>query len=180
MARFVDGIKFITTYCCNCGMPFAITEDFYTRKKQDNQNFFCPNGHKLHYTSKSEAQNLKEQLVRSQEKLEAQAARARKAEAEKNQFKRNYKRMRERINNGVCPCCNRIFQNLLDHMRNEHPNFEEQEILRNLREAYGLTQAGLADEIGVTNVHISLYERQQPVAAWAQERIDSWMVSHNA
>lgn len=179
MTKYVDGIKFITEGCCTCGMPFAMTQDFHNQKLKDHETFYCPKGHPQHYTGKSQEQKLKEQLARKQEQLDAQQARAARLEQQQKQVTRSYKKMRERVKNGVCPCCNRTFQNLMDHMKTEHPDFENQEILRNLRQAYGLSQQGLAEEIGVTAAHISLFERQQPVTNWAQSRIDNWMESHN-
>lgn len=32
-----------------------------------------------------------------------------------------------RVKNGVCPCCNRSFQNLKRHMNTKHPNWSENE-----------------------------------------------------
>ncbi len=32
---------------------------------------------------------------------------------------------RERIVSGVCPCCNRTFQNLARHIAGQHPDFAE-------------------------------------------------------
>jgi hypothetical protein len=29
------------------------------------------------------------------------------------------------VANGVCPCCNRTFQNLARHMAGKHPDYEE-------------------------------------------------------
>jgi hypothetical protein len=32
--------------------------------------------------------------------------------------------MRKRIQSGVCPCCNRTFENLGRHMKSKHPAFD--------------------------------------------------------
>lgn len=178
MSKYVDGIEFVTEECCNCGMPFAMTKDFYNRRQNDHKSFYCPAGHSQYYAGKSEAQKLKEKLAKKQEQLDAQHARAARLEREKGKVTRNYKKMRERVKNGVCPCCNRTFQNLLDHMHTEHPDFESNEVARNLRDAYGLTQADLGDEVGVPASYISLYENNKAVPEWANDRISNWVVEN--
>lgn len=72
----------------------------------------------------------------------------------------------------MCPCCNRTFQNLLRHMQTEH---QGELTLRAFREAFGMTQGALAQEIGVSQAHISAAERGKSVAQYAQWAIDSWM-----
>jgi hypothetical protein len=36
-------------------------------------------------------------------------------------------RIRNRVANGVCPCCNRTFADLHRHMASQHPEFVEME-----------------------------------------------------
>jgi DNA repair exonuclease SbcCD ATPase subunit len=36
-------------------------------------------------------------------------------------------RIKNRASNGVCPCCNRTFQNLARHMHTKHPDFAKSE-----------------------------------------------------
>lgn len=175
MSKYVDGIEFITEECCSCGMPFAMTKGFYDRRRNDHKSFYCPAGHSQHYTGKSEAQRLKDKLAAKQEQLTAQNSRAARLEREKEKLSRNYKKMRDRVKNGVCPCCNRTFRNLLNHMRTEHPDFESNEVARNLRDAYGLSQSDLGEEIGVPASYISLYENNKVVPEWAKNVISNWV-----
>lgn len=178
MSKFVDGIEFVTEECCSCGIPFAMTKDFQRRRLNDHKLFYCPSGHSQHYTGKSEAQKLREQLEKTQRNLEAESGRAALLEQHRNQVSRSYGKMRERVKNGVCPCCNRTFQNLLQHMRTEHPDFGEHDQLKSLRGAYGLTQQALGAEIGVPASYISLYERTRPVPEWAAVNISQWIQSN--
>lgn len=172
MSVYVDNIKFITEECCNCGMPFAMTKDFQRRRLNDHQSFYCPAGHSQRYTGKTEEQKLKD-------KLEAEAGRAMALESQLNQTSRNYQRIRARVKNGVCPCCNRTFQNLLQHMKTEHPDFGEHDQLKTLRNMYGLAQSALASEIGVPASYVSCYERRRPIPVSAANRIERW-ISQNA
>ena len=48
--------------CCNCGITFAIPNDFDNGRRKDHNNFYCPNGHPLSYNKKSEEDILSEKL----------------------------------------------------------------------------------------------------------------------
>lgn len=38
-------LQFVVEICCNCGMAFAVTNDFQDRRVNDHARFYCPNGH---------------------------------------------------------------------------------------------------------------------------------------
>ncbi len=180
MSQFVNNEWFEVEQCCNCGMSFAMTADFKRRRLKDRALFYCPAGHPQHYVGKTEEQKLKEELERRQQMLDAAQARAITSERDKEQVLKAHKRMRVRVMNGVCPCCNRTFQNLMRHMKSEHPDFKETMKLSTLRAAFGMNQAAVAKEAGVNAVYVSLYERDRPMAAYAKERLDNWVKRHNA
>lgn len=172
MTQFVDGMTFATETCCKCGIAFAMTVDFQRRRRADRGTFYCPAGHGQHYTGKSEEQKLREkveQLERDNASAFNSAARARE---ERDQIARAHTRMRTRVMNGVCPCCNRTFQNLLSHMRSEH---QSELNVRTLREAYGMTQAAVAKEIGINGAYVSLVERGKPVPTYVKTALDNWL-----
>lgn len=179
MSQFSNNEWFEVERCCNCGMSFAMTTDFMRRRRDDRKMFYCPAGHPQHYTGKTEAQKLKEDLERKNQMLDAAQARAATAEREREQVTKAHQKMRTRVMNGVCPCCNRTFQNLMQHMQSEHPEFREQMTLATLRAAFGMTQADVAKEAGVNATHVSQYEREYPVSAYAKERLDKWVERHN-
>lgn len=175
MSNYIDSIEFVTEECCTCGMPFAMTADFKQRRLADRRLFYCPSGHAQHYTGKSQEQKLREKLDAERRRADAESGRASLLEDQRDQVARAHKRMRERVKNGVCPCCNRTFQNLLEHMRTQHPDFGRHQQLRALRDTYGLTQQAVAEEARVLTHHVSLYERQKPVARYAETALDEWM-----
>ena len=116
--------------CCECGVHFMVPAYLLQRFKETGAWFFCPNGHRQHYT-KTTVQRLEEQLEREREATSAQARRAEMAERRANMEQRSaraYKgrvtRIKNRIKNGVCPCCNRSFENLARHMATKHPGFD--------------------------------------------------------
>lgn len=180
MAEFVSNVQYRTHECGECGVNFAFTLDFYNQRLRDHKNWFCPNGHTRHFSGPSEADKLRAELERKEQMLAAANSRATTAETERQQVGRAHKRMRERVMNGVCPCCNRTFQNLMSHMKTEHPDFKEKQTVRALRSAFGMTQADLAKEIGINQATVSQFERGLTVGGRAQRRIDGWLESHAA
>lgn len=115
--------------CVACGVPYALTPGFRGQRKKDGKNFYCPNGCCLSFPKgPTEADRLREMLEaanRSKTELAArvaavEAARERADKALRKE-KAAAKRTATRIHAGVCPCCNRTFQNLARHMASKHP-----------------------------------------------------------
>lgn len=127
MGTFVETrrVTFYVEVCCNCGVQFAMTQEFHDRKWNHRwENFYCPNGHGQHYLGKSEADRLRDRLKSEQEN--AQFWREREASERKahSATKGILTKTKNRVANGVCPCCNRTFANLARHMAGQHPDFK--------------------------------------------------------
>lgn len=134
--------KLVTEECCGCNILFAMTEDFQRERRRDKRTFYCPNGHSQSYVGKTEEQKLREQL--EQERRQRQSAEqrvamwqdeydaaAKEAEHQKrraNGYKGHATRITKRAKAGVCPCCNRSFENLRRHMATKHPEFTPLEL----------------------------------------------------
>ena len=174
MTIYASQIEMGTVVCCNCGMTFGMPADYQKQRHEDRKNFFCPSGHQQHYTGPNEETRLKAELERQKQYLEAEQARTLRVTRERDTVARAHTKMRTRVMNGVCPCCNRTFQNLLRHMQTEHAGDLN---LRALRTAYGMTQSAVAQEIGITNVHVSNHERGRPVPEHAERAIEAWMAA---
>lgn len=115
--------------CGECGIPFAIPQDMHKSVRNDGRSFWCPNGHKISY-AETENRRLARQLADAKWQRDwAESARkaaedqARAAEYARRAQKAQNTRLRKRIAAGVCPCCNRTFQNLGRHMDSRHPGF---------------------------------------------------------
>jgi transcriptional regulator with XRE-family HTH domain len=52
--------------------------------------------------------------------------------------------------------------------------------LANVRKAFGMTQAQVAEEIGIPQGYVSSTERGRPVPSHAQARIEAWIDSQTA
>jgi chromosome segregation ATPase len=90
------------------------------RRRQDGGHFFCPNGHSQHFTE-SEVARLSKKLEEQMRVATKMAECARMAERSAQKAQAETKRLKRRISAGVCPCCNRTFQNLARHMKSKHP-----------------------------------------------------------
>lgn len=109
--------------CCNCSTHFAMDASLDQRLLETGGIFYCPNGHGQSY-SDTEVAKLKRQnqaLRNSARYAEEEALRAKK---EKTALKGQLTKTRNRIANGVCPCCHRTFKQVEQHMANKHPDFK--------------------------------------------------------
>lgn len=179
MAQYVDQQWMETHVCGNCHIAFAAPADFWARRRNDRKSWFCPNGHERHFTGPTDAEKLRSELDREKQVREAAEARAGKVEQNLAQITKAHRKMRERVMNGVCPCCNRSFANLREHMKSEHADFGTAKTLFALRQAFGMTQAAVAREAGVDTTYVSFYENEKNLPAYAKERIEAWLNQHS-
>ena len=122
--------------CASCSIRFAVDAAFLQKRRADGSSFFCPVGHSLVFT-KTDADRLKEKLKaaearerRERDDKEYFAGRLDETQAELKNTSRNLKTVKtkmrkqtERIAAGVCPCCNRSFENVGRHMKTKHPHY---------------------------------------------------------
>lgn len=122
-------LELVHEECCNCGVSFGLTADYFRRKKDNGGTFHCPNGHPQHYTT-STVQELQAKLDAAETRAQAIAASRDLARMEADHERRraaaqkgHRTRLRNRIAAGVCPCCNRTFANVHRHIASQHPGF---------------------------------------------------------
>lgn len=109
--------------CGTCGTPFSMPEKIYQSCYEDGGFFSCPLGHSRGWNKgnkvvRREHADLERKLSEQMRIATKQAERAAKAEQE-------IKKMKKRASAGVCPCCNRTFQQLARHMKLKHPEHAE-------------------------------------------------------
>lgn len=137
--KYVNDIRLTTAIravdCANCGLTFGISTEFEDRRRNDHRTFYCPNGHSLSFNGPSHAERerdaarqLAERESRRRKWAEQDAERVRAQRDTANRSAAAYKgwatRIRNRIANGVCPCCNRSFTNVRRHMTTQHPGYK--------------------------------------------------------
>lgn len=135
--HLTEAVTFERIDCANCGVTFFIPQSLRDQRQKDAAGFYCPNGHSLSY-HENEADRLRKQLKAAQDAAEKErkdkewhkarqaderAAREATERRLSAQFGENTK-LRNRLKNGVCPCCTRSFQNLKRHMATKHPDFK--------------------------------------------------------
>lgn len=123
-------LTFKVTYCCNaaCATPIVLPAPVYNRFVEDPSQFFCcPFGHRQHFSGPSEAEKLKQQLDSERQSKEWWIKKADQHSKSALAYKGQVTRIKNRVKNGVCPCCNRTFQNLMRHMATKHPDYAHAE-----------------------------------------------------
>ena len=116
--------ELVTEQCPRCGIMFAMPREFNMYARRDKTMFYCPNGHGTVYR-RNEADRLREQLENERRALATTQdllnGERRSHAATKGQLTKTM----NRINEGVCPECNRTFKQLARHMRSRHKGVEE-------------------------------------------------------
>lgn len=98
--------------CWKCGIIFGVPTTWNSKRHEDHETFWCPNGHGAVFAAKSQAEILGEKLARMIHYHEqAQAA------------LRDAGRKLKRVASGICPCCNRSFKQVARHMAAKHKNW---------------------------------------------------------
>lgn len=111
--------------CPNCHMGFGVTEQFEAARRNDHQSFWCPAGHSMSFGQKTEAERLRDRLRITESTLTHTRDQLQATEYQRRAQKGQNTRLRKRIAAGVCPCCNRTFQDLSRHMAGQHPDFAD-------------------------------------------------------
>lgn len=120
------GLTHVECYLCACA--FAIPTSLYDRRCEDHGDFWCPNGHRQHFTGKSSAERLREQLDDAYKYANSIASERDSAERSARALRGHLTRQKRRAVAGVCPCCHRTFQQVSRHMANKHPDYLTEEV----------------------------------------------------
>lgn len=127
METIYKTIALVTVECCNCHMTFGMPEQLKQRLLDSHKDFYCPAGHNQHYVGETELARTKRQLEETRKyngDLQNRIEEKTKAIIVQKGLVTRYRNARDkikvRVDNGVCPCCNRTFQNLARHMKTKH------------------------------------------------------------
>jgi len=116
--------------CGKCGIHFGVPENFNQDKKDHQTGFYCPNGHCRAYNGQTRDQKIAELEKRVENAHDYNRELHETIDHKDNQI-RGHKsantKLKKRVANGVCPCCNRTFQNLHRHMKGQHPDYTAEE-----------------------------------------------------
>jgi hypothetical protein len=119
-------------------MLYAIPEGLhrsahaYNGETPNGWKLCCPVGHTWWYAGETEEQRLERLLKVQRDRAGRLAAERDQAQQEvtvhkrrATRFKNDRDRIKRRVAAGVCPCCNRSFQDVRRHMERQHPGFGE-------------------------------------------------------
>jgi hypothetical protein len=114
-------LKFKIEECINCGIKFCIPLEFQKKLLESHKSFYCPNGHSMIYSGKTEAEKLRDELKRKEAEMSQVVEEKWKERNRADQAEKKLKR----VQRGVCTCCNRTFPNLANHMKSKHPELKK-------------------------------------------------------
>ena len=129
-------------FCCPvCGVHYYAVDQRLMNKKRTEKDasWYCPNGHSLVFKDDDwkrlhkklkDAELERDRAIQNNAYLEDEAKyQERRAAA----FKGQVTTLKTRARAGVCPCCNRTFQNLARHMKSQHPTFKAEAVEPDLK-----------------------------------------------
>ncbi len=122
-------VEMIVWECPNCGIVHGIPRSFADECRKDGTRYYCPNGHSLgwHDTDLDRERKRGDRMQSRAVAAERSSERNRQlAEFERRSaaaHKGHMTRLRNRIANGVCPCCSRSFTNVARHIASQHPDY---------------------------------------------------------
>lgn len=120
-----------TCYKCKCKMWIPDELNIAALNARGEIPFHCAYGHRQFYLEgESEETKLRRERDRLAQRLaewqdEARSEREKKEAAERRAAaaRGQVTKIKNRVGHGVCPCCNRTFENLARHMNSKHPTF---------------------------------------------------------
>ena len=125
------GLTLEVTSCCMCGVEFAVPAKMIAEKREIGGSLYCPNGHCLTWGD-TELKRIRRKLAVEQQRLNTQKEYTRvereRCEATERRLsatKGVLTKTKKRVGGGACPCCNRWFQKLADHMKCKHPQYKK-------------------------------------------------------
>ena len=125
----LGGTRHVVIQCGTCGVLHSLPEVRYDSAYREGGFWTCPNGHSRGWkdgADKSELDNVRrerDRLKQQQARLEEEASEARQRADKAEKANR---RLKKRAAAGTCPCCQRTFANMSEHMKHQHPEYVEQ------------------------------------------------------
>jgi hypothetical protein len=135
----VEGQTLVAMQCGTCSIWHALPKMMYDTCIEEGGYWHCPIGHSRGY---AEGRKDREAVRRERDLLRQQTARLedelREAKAETDKAKTETLAVKRRATAGICPCCNRTFVNVQQHMKTKHPNVTPLKIKEGVTHKAGL------------------------------------------
>jgi len=128
----VRDVQLSVTNCGVCGGSYALSQKCMAYKRQHGGYWNCPYCKQSWGYGTSEIDEKNNEITRLKRTIEYAETDLSHAKELKNKalhsartIKGHLTRTKNRIANGVCPCCNRSFKNLHNQMSRQHPDYTE-------------------------------------------------------
>lgn len=113
--------------CPACGLQFGVPQNWVITKRSNHSDLYCPAGHTMAFTSESPVEKLTREKFESERQLQAKINESRHAqlvaEKERAEAMLAKRKVERRVAHGTCPCCNKTFSDLSNHMISQHKEF---------------------------------------------------------
>jgi NMD protein affecting ribosome stability and mRNA decay len=109
--------------CGECGIVFSVPDKWLEGRRESHETFYCPNGHLRYFAQENKVEKMNRLLAQEQAAHDQTKAALRDKKEQLAEEEKKAARLKKRVGNGVCPCCNRSFTNLQRHMHTKHPDF---------------------------------------------------------
>lgn len=113
--------------CRECGGIYALTEGYIGQRREKGGHWHCPYCDTSWLFTETEIMQLKKQLDEEFKRTMDEKQKTKDALAEAKHFKKSRDAMKgqitkvkNRVEKGICPHCNRYFKNLHKHMKSKH------------------------------------------------------------
>ncbi len=119
--------------CGGCGISYFVPTFWLDDRRKTGDAWKCPNGcHRAFNETEAdklrqERDKLKQRQAYLRDRIDDERKWRETAERSAAAYKGQATKLRNRAKNGVCPCCNRTFQNLARHMNSKHPGFQSEQ-----------------------------------------------------
>jgi hypothetical protein len=124
------GTRLVPVTCASCGVVFGLNDGHEGHLRRSHQGFYCPNGHSNYWSGQNDAERYKALYEQEQKRTEAARLDANHQREQRQAEERRARalkgvvtRTKRRVAHGVCPCCNRTFRDLAQHMSGQHPDY---------------------------------------------------------
>lgn len=117
-------IDFTQNECGGCGIPFYVPTKWFDSRIKNKGKYSCPNGCNRVFIGKTETDVLQEKLDALKKQKDKEREELQNKLLDTMCEKMKLEKQLKRIHKGVCPCCNRSFQNLKRHIETKHPELK--------------------------------------------------------
>lgn len=110
--------------CGKCGGTYAISARYIRQRREEKGGWHCPYCETSWGYWEGENDRLKKELAQEKQRKERALAEANEQRQRAEKSESSHDRLKKRVKNGVCPCCNRTFKQLASHMKHKHPGYK--------------------------------------------------------